>query len=517
MDAAHPSQRLMRIIGNLSIPATCLVVALAGALAALGFAPHENVAPPILGVAILILLLAGGTRPLLTGYAFGVGHFIPGLGWIATAFTFQSTMPPALGWVAVVGLSFYLALFPAVACWAARRLSGKIVPLSLMLAGLFMLTEILRGFLLTGFSWNPLGAPWLQLEGVSALAAIIGATGLSGLMILAGSSLAALIAGQGAAGRWPLILIFPLLLAIGLLVPRVRESLPEAPGPTLLLVQPNISQAEKNNPHDLDAGITEQIALTQAGLEQYPNARAVIWPEAAIQYPLNEEPGLAQAVTRALPADALLLTGSVAIERDAQGYPIGARNSLYALNSHGQILMRYDKAHLVPGGEYLPLRAIAEPLGLTRLVPGALDFLPGPGPQTFNLPGLPAFGVAICYEIIFPGAVADRKDRPEWLLTVSNDAWFGPSGPPQHHAQARLRAIEEGLPVVRVTPTGISGLIGPRGELLHRLPAHRAAVDAIHLPQALPPTPFARLGLAIPTLLALALLAGGLLLHRRKT
>jgi apolipoprotein N-acyltransferase len=202
------------------------------------------------------------------------------------------------------------------------------------------------------------------------------------------------------------------------------------------------------------------------------------------------------------------------VEREAGGQLTGARNSLYALDHKGTILARYDKAHLVPGGEYLPLRRIAEPLGLARLVPGSLDFLPGPGPVTWRLPGLPALAPNICYEIIFPGAIVDRGARPGFILTVSNDAWFGKSGPPQHHAQARLRAIEEGLPVVRVTPTGLSGVIDARGGLHHMLPTDGPAHALVALPAALPATPFARAGLAAPGLFALLLIGAGAWLRR---
>jgi apolipoprotein N-acyltransferase len=234
-----------------------------------------------------------------------------------------------------------------------------------------------------------------------------------------------------------------------------------------------------------------------------------------VEFPLEETPGLGAVLTQGFAPGTLLLTGGVAVERDAEGVLTGARNSLYALDHRGAILARYDKAHLVPGGEYLPLRAIAEPLGLARLVPGSLDFLPGTGPVTWRLPGLPAVAPNICYEIIFPGAIVDRADRPAFILTVSNDAWFGVSGPPQHHAQARLRAIEEGMPVVRVTPTGISGVIDARGGLAVTLPTGGAAHAFVALPAALPATPFAMLGLAAPGLFALLLVGLGAWLRRR--
>jgi apolipoprotein N-acyltransferase len=240
----------------------------------------------------------------------------------------------------------------------------------------------------------------------------------------------------------------------------------------------------------------------------------VIWPEATVEFPLEEDAALRRRLGAMLPAQTLLLTGGVAIEYGTDGTPIGARNSLYALDAAGAILARYDKAHLVPGGEYLPLRWLAEPLGLSRLVPGTLDFLPGPGAMTWRLPGLPALSPNICYEIIFPGAVVDGRNRPDAIVTVSNDAWFGASGPPQHHAQARLRAIEEGLPVLRVTPTGITGLIGPDGRMRVTLPRGTAAHRQVQLPASAPAPLFARAGLLAPLVLALLLCGVGFAMSR---
>lgn len=499
--------------------AAALLAAGAGMVAALGFEPVASITGPIIGGALLLVLLSA--RPLSQsfglGFAFGVGHFIVGLWWIATAFTFQAAMPTWMGWVAVVGLSACLALYPAIAAFAARRLATRIVPLSLWFAGLFILTEILRGTLFSGFSWNPLGSGWLQLEGVSALAAIIGANGLSGIALLCAGSLAVLLAGRGEPGRHLLVGVFPLLLALGFIVPAVRPALPAPDGAVFLIVQPNIDQAEKQSPGGFERSLVRLMDLSREGLLRYPRAQAVVWPEAAVEFPLEERADLRALLGAMLEPGQTLLTGGVAIERNADGQAIGARNSLYALDQRGRILMRYDKAHLVPGGEYLPLRWLAEPLGLARLVPGSLDFLPGPGPATFRLPGLPSIGPAICYEIIFPGAVVDREDRPDLILTVSNDAWFGRSGPPQHHAQARLRAIEEGLPVVRVTPTGVSGFIDPRGGMHETLPRHVPGVSAMAAHAPLAPTPFARMGLAAPGLFALFLLVLAFLTNRKKT
>jgi apolipoprotein N-acyltransferase len=167
---------------------------------------------------------------------------------------------------------------------------------------------------------------------------------------------------------------------------------------------------------------------------------------------------------------------------------------------------RYDKAHLVPYGEYLPMRPLLSAIGLSRLAPGDVDFTPGPGPRTIDL-GAPwgKIGFQLCYEIVFSGHVVDERDRPEFIFNPSNDAWFGAWGPPQHLAQARLRALEEGLPVLRATPTGISAVIDADGELLKSLPWRTAGFIDTRLPPSRPPTLFARLGNVLPFLFALAL------------
>lgn len=478
----------------------------AGALAATGFQPVGQVAGAVVGCAIWVLLLLAGSRrqAWLVGFAFGWAHFLLGLTWIATAFTFQAEMPVWMGGVAVVGLSAFLAIYPMLAAAIARAITARPLPLVLLLAGLFTITEMLRGLLFSGFAWNPLGAAWLQLPAVASLAALVGANGLSALVVLAGGSVAALLAPPQP-GRGALAALLPLLLVAGLAMAWWRGPLPPATATRLLLVQPDVSQAQKQGEDGHRDSIDLLMALTESGLRQSLPVAAVIWPEAAVEYPLEEEPALRARLAALLGQGQLLLTGGVAIVRDGQGMPTGATNSLYAIDADGKIRMRYDKAHLVPGGEYLPLRWLAEPLGLSRLVPGALDFVPGPGPQTFRLPGLPAFGPAICYEIIFPAAIVDRQQRPQFILTVSNDAWFGASGPPQHHAQARLRAIEEGLPVVRATSTGISGTIDAYGNLVETLPVHQPVAQAVALPAAAAPTLFSRLGLAAPLLFALLL------------
>ena len=513
---AHPLTIWLAARGR----AAALLIALgAGGISALGFEPVATIAGPVVGVTLLLLLLAAQPRrrAFLLGFGFGVGQFAIGLGWIAQAFTYQSAMPPVMGVVAVGGLSLFLAIYPALAALVARSVSARIVPLTLAFSGSFTILEILRGLLFSGFAWNPMGVAWLQLPGVAQLAAVVGANGLSAIAVLAAGSLAALIGARGEPGRMGLVLVFPLALLLGVAVPRVQKPLGPPTGAELLLVQSGTGIADKYSEGGTMESLARTVRQTRAALARGPAPAAVVWPEGAVEFPMEEMPEVRAEITRGFPAGTLLLTGGTGIVRDGDGHVLAGTNSLYALDHAGQILARYDKAHLVPGGEYLPLRAIAEPLGLERLVPGTLDFRPGPGPVTWRLPGLPAMAPNICYEIIFPGAIVNRADRPAFILTISNDAWFGRSGPPQHHAQARLRAIEEGLPVARLTPTGLSGMIDPRGGMTALLPRGTAATARVPLPAPLAATPFSRIGLAAPAGLALLLLGYGILAARRKT
>ena len=214
----------------------------------------------------------------------------------------------------------------------------------------------------------------------------------------------------------------------------------------------------------------------------------------------------------------LLLTGGIAVASHDGMSVDGAANSIFVLAPGGRVLGRYDKAHLVPYGEYLPMRPLLSAIGLSRLAPGDLDFTPGPGPRTIDLGGeWGKVGFDLCYEIIFSGHVVDERNRPEFIFNPSNDAWFGSWGPPQHLAQARLRAAEEGIPVLRSTPTGISAVIDGRGNVVKELPWRTAGViDAVLPPRANSPPPFARFGNLIPLLLSLLLIAGGIVLGRKR-
>jgi apolipoprotein N-acyltransferase len=291
----------------------------------------------------------------------------------------------------------------------------------------------------------------------------------------------------------------------------------------LRIVQPNIGQEDKWRP-----GFEEEAARRLALLSGRPGEpRLLLWPEAAVTDPLedarsDEHQAFAEfqrtrAASLLAPNDRLL-TGGIAVASRDGVHATAAANSIFALAPGGKIIGRYDKAHLVPYGEYLPMRPLLEPLGLARLAPGDTDFTAGPGPRAIDLGGQwGKVGLQLCYEIIFSGEVVDDRQRPAFIFNPSNDAWFGRWGPPQHLAQARLRAAEEGLPVIRSTPTGISAVIDARGNVVKALPWRTSgAIDAVLPPAANAPPPFARFGNLIPLLLGFALIIGGIVLGRRR-
>jgi apolipoprotein N-acyltransferase len=300
------------------------------------------------------------------------------------------------------------------------------------------------------------------------------------------------------------------------------RSPPPGEGLPVRIVQPNIGQEQKWSPEFAARNMARLGQLSRAG-ESGP--RLLIWPEAAVTDPLQDERQLiayqhevdyvrrvVQAQTE--PAD-LLLTGGITVQSSDGVHATGATNSVFAIRPDGRIVARYDKAHLVPYGEYLPMRPLLSAIGLSRLAPGDLDFDAGPGPRTLDVPGVGPVGFQLCYEIIFSGEVVDRAHRPGFLFNPSNDAWFGAWGPPQHLAQARLRALEEGLPVVRATPTGISAVVDAHGRLLHSIPLGQMGVIDARLPLAAPPTLFARFGNLLPFAFALLLVAAAIAVGRK--
>ena len=513
---------------------------LCGGLAALGFAPLSLWPVTLLAYAWLIGATArcrGAGGAALIGWLFGVGLFTIGNGWIATAFTYQAAMPGWLGWIAVFLLSLYLALFSAAATLLARLIGGRrgsgdlLVP-ALALGGAWVIGEWLRSWVCTGYAWNPLGMITLggfARPGLARIAPWFGTYAMSGLVVLlAGAWRGAVhtVLHRRFAPAAALAIVPVVLLLLPLGGSNAQGSLP------FTLVQPNRVEEELNDPSKFEEQFQVMARLTLP--LHYGERRVVLWPESGVPdylrpgYPIwtyrqttyFADPDAARArLARVIGPGSLLLTG--ATDLDARnGRLTAARNVITALDEHGAIVGSYAKAHLVPYGEYLPMRGLLEPLGLARLVPGDLDFQPGPGPQTQDFGAIAAggfgrIGFQICYEIIFSGQVIDQAHRPAFLFNPSNDGWFGAWGPPQHLAQARMRAIEEGLPVLRSTTTGISAVIDADG-VVRRFLAHGVAgrIDGL-VPPPHAPTLFAKLGNALPLGWAVVFLVAAAVARRR--
>jgi apolipoprotein N-acyltransferase len=500
-----------------------------GALAAAALSPVDMTPVLVISFSGLVWLMDGcsGRRDAaLLGWSFGFGFFLAGLYWISAALfvdiaQFWWLVPPAL-----LGLPAGFALFTALAVLAAHEATRRFGLLGtariLVLAVSWVTAEWLRGHILTGFPWNLIGYAWAgAFPGALAvlqLTAITGIYGLSLLTVLAAALPARL--GDLGRGRYAALAAAVMLIALPAaggawrLANAPRESVP---GVTLRLVQPSVPETIKNDPDALAQNFRRLLALSASrGADRVPT---VILPEASPPPLLERFPEERQAIAKVIPPGGLLLTGAERAE-PVTGRPQRFWNSVVVLNDRGDIVATYDKAHLVPFGEYVPLRGI---LPMQRIAPGLGEFSAGPGPRTLVLPGLPPVGPLVCYEAIFPGAVIDRANRPQWLLNVTNDAWYGvSSGPFQHLAIVRVRAVEEGLPLVRAANNGVSAVIDPYGRIARRIDgtvAARLDLDSVGvldapLPRALAPTPYERYRDEIFFAAALLILAVAAVLSR---
>jgi apolipoprotein N-acyltransferase len=465
----------------------------------------------------LLWLLDGARRPrqaALIGWSFGFGHMAAGLYWVGIAFLVDSARFGLIMPFAVAGLAAGMAIFPALAIYAVAKTGWRGPARVVLLAVAWLRGEWLRSWLLTGFPWNLIGTVWSFSPAMLQLAGITGVWGLTWLTILAAAAPAVLAAPGGRGAR---VFTGAVFAIIGLVWAGGALRLTAAPAPgtavvpdvRLRLVQASIPQALKWVPEMRRRHVDEQRQLSLR-LGPAPVTH-IIWPETAVPYLLDQDPDLRRVLAEIVPPGGLLITGTPRAGANAGGSKLW--NSLQALDGQGDIVASYDKHHLVPFGEYTPLRGL---LGALKLTVGSIDFSAGPGPVTLKLPGLPAASPLVCYEAIFPGQVVGTGERPGWLLNVTNDGWFGnSSGPYQHFASARLRAVEEGLPFVRAANSGISAVIDPYGRLVGRLALNQIGVLDATLPLPLAGgTPYARLGNLVVVFLVLVSIVFTLILRR---
>jgi len=478
-----------------------------GLLSALALPPVHAIPVLLLAVPGLLRLLGRARRGQVAawlGFCFGFGLNLAGLYWITEAILIESARFWWLVPLAVPALSAVMAVFvaaPCAAAWLARPGWRRVA----VLAGAWVLADLARQFIATGFPWNLWGSVW-ALPGWAGdvflqPAALVGVHGLTAATLL--------LAGTPALGRRAMLLGAAALAAwAGFGLWRLDGVAPAGPGLQVVLVQGNVAQGQKWNRALAEQIFRHYLMLTgqgAAGLR--PGAASVVvWPETAYPGLLDGDPDGRAAIALAA-GGAPVLAGSVRFDTSQR-----PRNSLMAILGAGPPVALYDKWHLVPFGEYQPDWF---PVGI-QVVPGG-GFARGPGPATLHVPGLPPVGALICYEAIFPAEVVDQRDRPDWLVNVTNDAWFGNStGPRQHLAAVRLRAVEEGLPVMRAANTGVTAGFDAFGRELGRIGMNRAGVLVLTLPGALPATLFARIGLLMPGALGVFLVAMGVFHWRRR-
>lgn len=481
------------------------LAALCGVAAAYGLAPWGFWWVSVAGLAVLPLLLNGSDRPrdaALVGWVFGTAWFARALTWIVEPFFVDAARD---GWMAPFAVTFMcggLALFWGAAFWAATRMARAGAGRVAALVVTWTAAEALRAYVFTGFPWAAPGQVWID----TPLAALLAWTGPIGLNL---TTLAAVLP----LGLLPLLrlpraglALLPALGALGLAL-GAHVTLPEVAttGRTVRIIQPNIPQDEKWDRDRIAAHFQRQVGYTAAE----PRPDLVVWPETAVPA-LLDEAGQALELIALAARGAEVATGIQRWE-DGRWY-----NSLVRLDGTGALAGIYDKHHLVPFGEYIPLSGLAKRAGITGLAVRFGDgFSAGPGPQLLDFGPLGRAVPLICYEAVFARDAGNVPGRADFLLQVTNDAWFGTrSGPYQHLAQARMRAIEQGLPLVRSANTGISALVDPRGRVVDSLPLGTGGFIDVAMPAPFAPTLYSRLG-DRPFLLLLGMLLLALYLRRR--
>lgn len=487
---------------NLTLSPRVLAMAscVSGAMGALALPPFgiwPAMAFPLSAFALLLIFENRISVFALRAFLIGFGYFVAGLWWLGVAFLIE---PDQFAWalpLGVVGLPAALALFPLIGmliAYALVRLRWS--PWLALIIGLGF-AEWLRGFLFTGFPWNSFGIAFASDLRLMQSASLVGQSGLNLIAIVIFSSLAFFIAE-----RRKREIVISIVLLVGMYAfgeARLRSATDErVPDVRLRIMQPDVPLDDKFSGDN--AAEIMQTYLTLSTKGSYPARDGIrgithlIWPETAFPFLIDEAPEARAQIASILPEGGALITGAVRRERDAAGKS-RFFNSVLVIDNKGAVLSRADKVHLVPFGEYLPLADLLETLGIRQFVNTPGGFQAGVRRMMLSAPNLPLFSPLVCYEAIFSGEVVpDGSVRPAFLLNVTNDGWFGMTpGPSQHFALARLRAIEEGLPLVRAANTGISAVIDPYGRIIAELGlGEKGALDS-DLPKPVAPPVFVRI------------------------
>jgi apolipoprotein N-acyltransferase len=510
-----------------------LIAFAAGAVGALALPPFSAFPLIAAPLTIAVWLIDGAhdrgeSWPLIgslraafgAGWWMGFGYFLAGLWWVGSAFLVEADR---FAWalpLGVVALPAVLAFFPAAGFAIARLLWSPGPSRVFALAFGLGLAEWARGLLFSGFPWNDLGMALGANLVLAQMASLVGLHGLTFLTIAIFAAPATLWrAGESRLSLGPTA-IAALALALIAAFGAFRLSAPAnptVPGVKLRLIQPNIGQDASFATENGEAILRRYLDLSERATAPdrsgVKDVTHLIWPESAFPFILSREPQALNEISAFLNGGATLITGAARREDSASGK---ARyfNSIEIVDRDGLLPQRYDKQRLVPFGEYMPLAGLLEKAHITQFVDIPGGFEPGSGRRLLRVPGLPDARPLICYEAIFPIEIGDLfsgAERPGWLLNVTDDVWFGQTpGPYQHFAQARLRAIELGLPLVRDANSGISAVVDGFGREIVVSPLGAEGVLDAELPEQLAPTWQSRMGSAGAALIGLALIAGAM-------
>jgi apolipoprotein N-acyltransferase len=512
-----------------------LIALAAGASGALALAPLDLWPAIVVPMTVAVWLIDGAVGTTLrqrllaaffAGWWWGFGYFLAGLWWLGAAFLVEADKFAWAMPLGVVALPAGLALFPALGFACARLLWPAGARRILVLALALTASEWLRGHVLTGFPWNVYGMMLAGQPQVAQFAALAGLYGLTLLAVALAAAPAVLGTAEGGRRRWT-----PPMLALALLAALIGHGLwrvPAGPSPLvagvkLRLMQPNLPQDAKFSPSNGEAILNRYLALSDRATTPatlgVQDATHLIWPESAFPFLLGRSPAALARIAALLPPGTTLITGAA---RAGDALPGESRppifNAIQVVDDEGVIRASYDKVHLVPFGEYLPavLASLIRGVGLSEFVSVPGGFAAGTRSAALAVRGLPGIAPLVCYEAVFPGEVVPRQGpRPGMMLNLTNDGWFGQtSGPYQHLAQARLRSIEEGLPLVRVANTGVSAVVDGYGRIIASLPLGSEGVLDSGLPRARPAPLYAQFGDAI-LLVLMTLFAAAALVWRR--
>ncbi len=477
----------------------------AGALSVLALPPYYIF--PLLFITFSWLLLClskatSGKQAFAYGYWFGFGWFACGFSWVGNALLIDIA---AFGWLYPITLfasGAFFGLFTGIPAYCVYYLK-KPYAQWLGFASFWVIFEWIRSFILTGFPWNLLGSVLAFSPQTIQMASVFGTYGLSLLVLLAASAPALTLIYRNKKSMFfsvtAIFVISAFIYAFGTW--RIKTVSDETSDINIRIVQPSIPQTMKWNKASLENNFLEYIRLSKS--QPLDNIDFVIWGETATPYPLDIATQYRELITEAVPPKGYLVTGLVRYEFE-NAYDYHPLNSMFILNKQGEIIDFYDKSHLVPFGEYLPLRKFL-PNWIKPITQTVSDFKSGKAHKIFHLKNYPSFGALICYEIIFPAQIINPSNKPQFLINLTNDGWYGDSsGPRQHLVSTQLRATEEGITIIRAANTGISAIIAPTGKITASLPLNQKNILDAPLPKQLTiPTLYGKYGNKIPLTLCL--------------